>query len=136
MTKTFLTAVTLTWMAAGALAATGQTYECQFKDGHRNNAIPAWVIVEVAADGKSAAVTDNISLSRDVAPVAAKFVKNTTNRLRARWSLKDVFSSSGQKATLNFSLTHTKKSGRAFLNMDIPGYGNTESGNGLCKLRS
>lgn len=133
--KNLLTAATLIWIAGSAMAS-GQTYHCQFKDAHRNNAIPTRVIVELAADGKSAAVTDSISLHRNIAPVAAKFVKNTTDRLRVRWSLKDVFSSSGQKATLNFSLTHKKSNGKAFLNMDIPGYGNTESGSGSCDVRS
>ncbi|PRZ45051.1 hypothetical protein [Tritonibacter scottomollicae] len=122
-------------LAAMSSAAVAQTYDCTFNDGHRRNVIPSQVIVELAADGQSAQVIDSVSHHHKIAPVAAKFVKNTNKRLRVRWSLKDVISSSGQKATLNFSLTHQKGNGKAFLNMDIPGYGNTESGNGRCALR-
>lgn len=116
-------------------AAIAQTFECTFKDGHRRSVIPSNVLVKLAADGQSAQVIDSVSYHHKMAPVAAKFVKNTSSRVRVRWSLKDVFSKSGQKATLNFSLTYQKDSGKAFLNMDIPGYSNTESGNGSCELR-
>lgn len=135
MMKNLLAAAAIYCVATGVSAASSQTYHCQFKDGHRNNAVPPQVIVELAADGKSAGVIDSISHRRNMGPVAAKFVRNTTERLRVRWTLKDIISSSGQKATLNFSLTHKKNTGKAFLNMDIPGYGNTESGTGSCELR-
>jgi len=124
-------------IALGTLssAAVAQTYDCTFKDGHRRNVIPPQVTVQLAADGQSAQVIDSVSRHHKIAPVPAKFVKNTTRRLRVRWSLKNVISSSGQKATLNFSLTHQKGNGKAFVTLDIPGYGNSESGNGRCALR-
>ena len=132
-TKTLSLAIAFPCVVLAA-AANAQTYECEFKDGHRRNVIPPQVIVQVAADGASAQVIDSLGHYHKIAPVPATFVKDTTQRLRVRWTLKDLISSAGQKATLNFSLTYQKAKGKAFVNMDIPGYGNTETGSGSCAI--
>lgn len=117
-------------------AAQAETYVCDIKDPGRYNTIPPRVVVELAKDGQSAVVTDNIIYQLHKKPLPASFVKNTSKTLRVRWTIEEVPFAGGGKSDMKFSLVHKKSSKRAFLTLTLPSYDNTDSGNGTCRIEN
>lgn len=115
-------------------AAHAEVYACEFHDPGRHNTIPEVVVVDVQS-AEEAYVSDPILAFMQQAPKQASFVKNTSDLLRVRWTVKDMNFSGGEQHDMQFSLVHRKAKGRAFLNLTIVGADNTDSGNGRCKLQ-
>lgn len=120
-------------LMAVATSLSAQTYKCSFRGGGHNGTISP--DVRVVFDGNGGAmITDRLSERHGRAPVKAKLAKDDEKLMRVQWRLEDVISSSGQKATLEWSLVHKKKRNKAHLRFNAFGYGNTEAGNGTCAL--
>ena len=123
-------------VVAFAGAAQAQVYSCDFTDPGRYNTIPEKVFIEVAKDGASAMVNDPFLHHMGQGPKEAKFFKNTSKVLRARWVVKDMDFSAGGKSDMHFSLVYRKDKQKASITLNLPSYDNTDSGNGICKLVS
>ncbi len=121
-------AVTLT-----ASIASAEVWTCEFKDAGRHNTIPQKVLFDVRPDG-SVLVMDPFLVHVDQAPKKAKFAKNTSDKLRVRWRVDDVPFSGGLASDMDFSVTHDKARGKAFITLSLPSFDNQDSGTGSCKI--
>ncbi|MFP3383204.1 hypothetical protein [Tritonibacter sp. SIMBA_163] len=120
-------------LAITATYASAETWVCEFKDSTRNGTIPQLVIVELRPDG-SALVIDPYLVHTDQAPKIAKFVKNTSSRLRVRWRVDDMPFSGGLASDMDFSLVHNKARDKAFITLNLPSFDNQDSGTGSCEV--
>jgi len=116
-----------------ATYASAETWVCEFKDSTRNGTIPQQVILELRPDG-SALVMDPYLVHTDQAPKIAKFVKNTSSRLRVRWRVDDMPFSGGLASDMDFSLVHNKARDKAFITLNLPSFDNQDSGTGSCEV--
>lgn len=132
MIKNILFAVSL--FAGCSSSALAESYLCNIKDASRYHVIPSEILVEVDQNGKGAMVTDAMIKRHASAPLAARRFSNTDKVLKVAWRIEDALSSSGQKATLDYSLVFRKTKGKAFVTFAALGYPNTNQGTGSCRL--
>jgi hypothetical protein len=116
-----------------ASMASAETWVCKFTDSTRRGTIPQKVIFDLRSDG-SALVMDPYLVHTDQAPKLARFVKNTSNKLRVRWRVDDMPFSGGLASDMDFSLVHDKARDKAFITLNLPSFDNRDSGTGSCEI--
>ncbi|GLP88664.1 hypothetical protein [Tritonibacter mobilis] len=113
--------------------ASAETWVCEFNDSTRRGTIPQKVVFELRPDG-SALVMDPYLVHTDQAPKLAKFVKNTSSKLRVRWRVDDMPFNGGLASDMDFSLVHDKARNKAFITLNLPSFDNRDSGTGSCEV--
>lgn len=116
-----------------ATVANAEVYLCEFSDPGRYNTIPPKILLDLKPNG-AIEVTDAYLLNFKQAPKVASFTKNTTARLRVRWTIDRAELGDGGVTDMKYSLNFNKQNNRASVTLQMPNYDNTDSGNGHCEI--
>ncbi|MFU1682820.1 hypothetical protein ACM258_09625 [Phaeobacter piscinae] len=125
-------AVLGTLCAATPVAAAPVTYDCTLQSYEKHGWIASRVLVFVDHDEKVSGVMDGIIASRQKTPMIVPYDQRSKQRLKLKWTLKNLGSSQGS-TKVTYSATMDEPRMKLSISARVHGADNRPSGSGPCK---